>query len=124
MAATDTANAINEVAHRLGLVSFAISAGFVAAIYLSRKAARRRLLLRVQIGVLLVVFLWFIPPFMQAGYRAIDIACMLGATTFIFGLTLRFSTFCESCNRAITNNQPWTRLRQCPHCGAQLTRPL
>ena len=124
MAATDTANAINEVAHRMGIVSFGISAVFVAAIYLSRTPRRRLLLLRVYVAVLLAVFLWFIPPFMGAGYRAIDIAFMLGAALLIFGFTLRFTTFCESCTRAITNNRPWTRIRNCPHCGTELPHPL
>ena len=124
MSAPETANAINEVAQRMGFVSFGISATFVAAIHLSRTAARRRVLLRVYVAVLAAVFLWFIPSFMRAGYSAIAIAIMLGGATLIFGHSLRFTTFCDSCSRAITNNRPWSRVTNCPHCGAQLPRPL
>lgn len=74
MQSTPAANAINDVANHLGFISFGISAVFVSAIYLSRTAARRRLLLRVYVGALLVTFMWFIPPFLRAGYDAIDIA--------------------------------------------------
>ena len=124
IAATDTANAINEVARQMGNVAFGISGVFVVAIYLPRTAARRRFLLWVYYLVIFAVLLWFIPPFMRAGDGAIDIAFMLAAYTGIVWLDLRFTTFCNSCARFITNNKPWRRIPQCPHCGAPLRRPL
>ena len=122
MSAPETANAINEVAQRMGFVSFGVSATFVAAIHHSRTAARRRVLLRVYVAVLAAVLLWFIPSFMRAGYSAI--AIMLGGATLIFGHSLCFTTFCDSCSRAITNNRPWSHVTNCPHYGAQLPHPL
>ncbi len=99
MAATVTANAINEVAQRLGFIGFGISAVFVSAIYPLPHSGRRRLLLQVYTAVLAALFLWFVPTFMRAGYDAIDIAFMLGASALIFAITLCFTTFCESCTR-------------------------
>ena len=124
MSDTERANAINEVSHRMGVICLGISIVFVAAIYFSRVARQRRFLLRLYVAILSAVCLWFVAPFLRAGYDAIDTAFMLGATALIFGLYLRFNTFCDSCNRAVGNNHPWTRIRNCPHCGAQLSRPL
>ena len=120
METSSTASAINEVAQRLGLVGFGISALFAFAIWRARTASRRRLLLRMNVAVLAILTLCFVPAFLRAGYRVIDVGFMLGASVLIFALFLRCTTFCDSCTRAITNHHPWKRLRQCPRCGADV----
>jgi hypothetical protein len=42
----------------------------------------------------------------------------------IIWLNIRFTTFCDHCNRMIYNYFWWRRTRFCPYCGAELTRPI
>jgi len=73
-----------------------------------------------------ILFLCFLPALArERHWNTLDLLFIVPMSLFIFWTHIRFSTWCDQCRRSVNNmSHPFQRMRNCPHCGALLPRPL
>jgi hypothetical protein len=71
-----------------------------------------------------VVFGAFLTVTLLIGHQPFTLLIALPFLVLIMWLNIRFTDYCDNCNRMVYNQFWWRRIRFCPHCGASLSRPL
>ena len=102
----------------------ALGIGYWLWIYTRPSADQKRLWHRcVAIGAT-VIFGAFITFTLLLWRQPFALLIFIPALVVITWLNLRFTDFCESCNRMVYNQFWWRRVRFCPHCGVSLKNPI
>jgi len=78
---------------------------------------------RVAIGAA-IVFGVFITLLLVQWHQPSALLVFIPALVLIAWLNLRFTDFCDNCNRRVYKQFWWGRIDFCPHCGARLPRPM
>ena len=86
-------------------------------------AERKRRIHRRFIIAAGIVMSGFLCASVAGGFPPQVLIIMGPAIILVTWVNLRFTTFCDSCNRMIYNQFWFRRIRFCPHCGAQLSKP-
>ena len=102
-----------------------IGIGGWVLIWRARSAERKR---RIHRGMTFIasilVFLLFVCASVAGGFPPQVLALAAPAIVVVSWLNLRFTTFCDGCNRMISNQLWWRRVQFCPYCGARLSNPI
>ena len=101
-----------------------LGAGGWFILWRARTAERKRRIHRWFTITASVLFFLFTCAFVAGGFPATVLFMVAPALVLITWLNLRFTNFCDGCNRMIYIQVLWRRLRFCPHCGAPLSKPI
>jgi len=101
-----------------------LGAGGWFIIWRARTAERKRQIHRWFVITAGAIFFLFVCASVVGGFPATVLFMAVPAITLITWLNLRFTNFCDGCNRMIYNQIWWRRIRFCPHCGVPLAKPL
>jgi len=103
---------------------FLIGIGGWILVWRARSAERKRRVHRRLTIIAGVVFFLFVCASVAGGFPPHVLALAVPAIVLISWLNLRFTTFCDGCNRMISNQLWWRRVQFCPYCGTQLSNPI
>lgn len=103
---------------------FALGIGGWIWLWTRPNAAQKRLWHRRFTVVAGRIFGAFLTCNLLMWHQPFELLIFLPFLVLIMWLNIRFTDFCENCNRMVYNHFWWRRIRFCPHCGASLTRAL
>jgi hypothetical protein len=99
----------------LGLASFLF-------FHFNRNVALKRRVLPVLTVIVVAMFLGVVYYFIGSSQPLVFVFAV-PAVVVISYLNIRMTRFCNSCGKTLHQQLPFTTVRFCPHCGAELGDP-